>query len=356
MARSLYSTVLHNYTYEEIKDLCFTPGSTFGNAFDCQWKVWRDKAKADFGISEEFFDLVRSLSGPQRYLQISTYIELNIYSIARVDKDSLVEGVYEPEAGIQEAWGREEPEAMIWFAQHLGPEKVREVEKLISDRRIWKRDHPKVYFSDEDDLDYLSLVVESGNLDILDRIIHRYFILPEGFSIEKDIPRIPFWEMYDEDGNDRTLLNLPLQEIPTDDFVQTVIHSGDVRIVDFFRSIFGDDVFVENIAERHLSAYGSERHRKPEEAYTIDLRFLEKVITKNPFVNYGYSIETLLHSANYGTKEQSSNIEENMGNIPYLMALFSSLPYDKELVIDLVEDERFRKDYPLSVSLLERYI
>ncbi|SOB74341.1 hypothetical protein BQ9231_00458 [Cedratvirus lausannensis] len=36
MTDTLRSTILRNYTYEEIKELCFTEGSDFPLVFDCR--------------------------------------------------------------------------------------------------------------------------------------------------------------------------------------------------------------------------------------------------------------------------------------------------------------------------------
>ncbi|SOB74335.1 hypothetical protein BQ9231_00452 [Cedratvirus lausannensis] len=83
MSQTLYSTILKNYTYDELKKLCLDP--EFNLLFDCEWGIWRDKAQADFGISPQFFDLIGVLPGPERYLQIASYIKLSPSS----------EGVYE---------------------------------------------------------------------------------------------------------------------------------------------------------------------------------------------------------------------------------------------------------------------
>nr|WIL03108.1 hypothetical protein Cbor_188 [Cedratvirus borely] len=129
---TLYSTILRNYTYEQVRDLCFAPGSTFGSAFDCEWGVWRDKAVADFDISPQFFDLVRSLgasngirtlSGSQRYLQIASYVKLSPLSAVRVLPGGQIEGVYESIKGIRVAKERKDAQAMMFFAQRASQQR-----------------------------------------------------------------------------------------------------------------------------------------------------------------------------------------------------------------------------------------
>jgi hypothetical protein len=81
--------------------------------FDRDWGIWRDKAKADFNISEEFFDLV-SLDGLQRYLQVASYIKLSPISLARMHEGE-IEGVYEPCAGYIKADKRRDEKVLVYF-------------------------------------------------------------------------------------------------------------------------------------------------------------------------------------------------------------------------------------------------
>lgn len=74
--KSLRNLVLSTYPYEQLRDLCFEEESNFGEIFDCHWDLWRDKAVAEFNITPQFFDLVKTLSGPQRYLSIKSYFAI----------------------------------------------------------------------------------------------------------------------------------------------------------------------------------------------------------------------------------------------------------------------------------------
>ena len=240
MLRSLRQISLANYDYKQVKDLCSDP--SFYNVFDCQWGVWRDKAVADFGISEEFFDLVPILSGSQRYLQISAY--------ERLTEDSLAKSVDE---GVYEAVMRDDYDMVLFFYHNLNEIQKqyiltewesmfltwpivisptsRKANKLISFGLVEHDDEEEVddYFlvergseeafqrlindirrkdaSHQQRMDFLYSVLISGRLDFIDAIIHDYFVLPEGFSINKDITYIPFWEYQGE-----VLYDLPPQE------------------------------------------------------------------------------------------------------------------------------------------------
>nr|WIL04682.1 hypothetical protein Cduv_202 [Cedratvirus duvanny] len=356
---TLYSTILKNYTYEELKELCFAPDSTFGNIFDCDWGVWRDKAVADFGISPEFFDLIKTLSGPQRYLQISTYVKLTPLSLAVEYDDKTLEGVYEPLQGYEEAKGRRDKNMLVWFAQRITPE-----ENLILDRRIDLRQAKatiaswfgglltNLYYPPRNrkyDIHYLSLVISHGRVDILDKIIHKYFNLPKDFKIanlEKGGLEGPF-PFYD----------LPIQNTNQDDFEEIVdssLASGDVRIVDFVRSIFRDRN-IQSIVPPDLSSKSLYNHGKPEEAYKIALRFIDKN-TRTVYLDYMAELVLKI-----GHRESYMDIiHRKIGDIAFLQAL---LPYIKKYEIEEIFEQEEEEGniqelftfYPLSMSLLEQH-
>nr|WIL03369.1 hypothetical protein Cplu_167 [Cedratvirus plubellavi] len=370
---SLYSTVLRKYSYEEIRDLCFTEGSTFGNAFDCEWKIWRDKAIADFNISPQFFDLVRVLSGPQRYLQIASYIKLTPLCGVRVYKDTgVIEGVYEALAGFREAIFRRDPEMLFWFANRVKPEQEEELRKrpystwdkkkealdLIEEWAGEEKEDEPSYPPPEGvyDTAYLALVLQKGRLDILDKIIHRYFTLPEGFSIAKDIPYTPFWELEENPA----IYDLPLQDTSDEDFVsliEPILGSGDTRIADFFRSIFRDRDF-NTIRGGFFSGYGSLRyHHKPEEAYGMDLRFLNKESYAGGGLSYDYMIESLLYALSHDEHPEDNNwLDEYIGDIPYITTLLVSVPYKRETLEELVNIPGLDILYPLTIAILREYL
>ncbi|SHO33240.1 Hypothetical protein BQ3484_172 [Cedratvirus A11] len=352
MARSLYSTVLKTYDYIKLKDLCFAPGSTFGNAFDCEWKVWRDKAKADFGISEEFFDLVRTLSGPQRYLQISTYIKLSPLSGVRVYENGTIEGVYEAWKGYREARLRKDPEMVLWFAERIKPEQQTGPRKNILQKAqalvdTFSTKEEKVFYFDYDKLAWL---VKHGKIRELDQIIHDYFTLPKGFSIERDVPYVPFWKITDKYS---ALLDLPLQDYPEEEMenlVNAISSSGDVRIVDFFRSIFRDR--LDLLEENYFSAWRSLiLHGKPEETYGIEVRFFNP---EREYAEYEYMAENVLGLVIPNKVELKSYfLTSALGDITYLTAV---LPFFPKEVIEQALSGLDGVLYPLSKTLLESYI
>lgn len=351
MAKTLRDTILHNYTYEKIRDLCFTEGSNFGNVFDCDWGVWRDKAVVDFGVSPEFFDLVKTLSGPQRYLQIASYVKLTPLSGVRVYKDTgVIEGVYEAYAGYVESHKRKNIKMMSWFYNRLNSQQKKalglrntaEKQRIDLERLqwIWEKKARKKERIMKYGFGHLARVIETGNLKNLDSIIHNYFTLPQGFSIEKDMPKIPFWEPF-------VLQELPLQNTSTGNIhliMKSAVKSGDTRIVDFFRSIFRDrDIpdFIIRSSEKSLT-----KHGKPEEAYGIVLRFLKP---QTPWDKITYMVELALFLTQDRITDYTYFIDEHLGNITYLQAL---LPFVDSADIERVQTNNY---LPLSRSLIEEY-
>jgi hypothetical protein len=358
--KSLLSSALATYTYDDLKELCFAPESSFPNVFDCDWDVWRSKAIADFGISGEFFDLVgsfasngiRTLSGPQRYLQIVSYVKLTPLSLATQYDDGTVEGVYEAYKGYIEARERRDGPMMVWFAQRVTPE---EDVTLGSEESTFARAkeevagwyggllktlrYPPRYYN----MHYLGLVISHGRIDILDRIIHRYFTLPEGFSIARDIPKVPFWEYRG------AVYDLPLQPTPdeeVEEYMQDCMLTSDTRIVDFFRSIFRDRDLESIISRTTLSKKSLLIHGKPEEAFGIALRFINQ---DTPVYYLDYMAELVLQQTSQ-VEGYAELIYRNLGNITFIQAL---LPYvQAEEILQRLEEQEYVL-YPLSVQLLE---
>ena len=362
MSQTLYSTILKNYTYDELKKLCLD--IDFNLLFDCQWGIWRDKAVADFGISPQFFDLIRVLPGPQRYLQIASYIKLS----------PLSEGVYEAVTGFREAIYRKDKDMLLWFAQRIKPEQEEEsrkvmpayqdafseYEKLVSS---WTEE-PKLVYPPEDgvyDVDYLCSVVKKARVDILDQIIHRYFVLPEGFSIEKHVAKIPFWQIRDEEGRDLTIMhNLPLQNFNHEDFkklLEPVLMSGDVRIVDFFRSIFRNrDLKVISRGSYVGGSVYLFLHGRPEEAYGIDLRILDEESRRDRGL-FCSMIESILYALPYRKRkpEECDLFTSMLGDVTFLSTLVASVPQDKARINHLLQKQTFHILYPLSCKILQEY-
>lgn len=313
MAHSLYSTVLKNYSYEQVRDLCFDEESTFANVFDCEWGIWRDKAVADFNISHQFFDLVRTLSGSQRYLQIASYVRLTPLSGVRLYTNTgVIEGVYEAYAGYKEAKKRKDPTMMAWFFNRWGPARgISERERSSRKKRIERVKSP------------IHEIIKQGRVDLLDNLIHQKFILPEGFSIERGVPRIPFWEL-----SSWQPLQLPLQPHVRDyevrEFVQASMIGADVRIVDFFLSIFQDRDLDNSVRGRYQELEkGLRRHGKPEETYGISLRLTGKGYV-HPTSMVEYTIY-LFRRQQQDEHEYDYIVLLEMGNLPYLQAFLPFL-------------------------------
>ncbi|SPN79413.1 Hypothetical protein BRZCDTV_327 [Brazilian cedratvirus IHUMI] len=362
-AKTLYSTILAKYSYEELKELCLKPD--FRLLFDCDWGLWRDKAVTDFDISPQFFDLIRVLPAPQRYLQIASYVKLT----------PLSENVYEPLAGFREARFRKDKDMLLWFAQRITKEQEEQIKNIVPSYQTALIEHNNIISSWTEfepvhppkdgvyDVDYLCSVLERGRLNILDKIIHRYFTLPQGFSIEKHVPRIPFWQIRDEEGRDLTIMhNLPTQDFTRDNLeklLRPILMSGDVRIVDFFRSIFRNQDFNTIIKEYYMS--GSAYlflHGRPEEAYGIDLRILNKQSYRGHGLCYDNMIESLLYalSCEEEKPEEYDFFTMRLGEVVYLYTLLSSVPQDKARINRLLRNQSFHVLYPLSCKILQEYV
>nr|WIL03515.1 hypothetical protein Cplu_168 [Cedratvirus plubellavi] len=86
---------------------------------------------------------------------------------------------------------------LLWFAKRIKPEQEqelrrtfpREQSKLVS---RWEREQDMPLRRDDGSVNHLLYIIRRGNVRELDKIIHRYFTLPKGFSVERDIPKVPF--------------------------------------------------------------------------------------------------------------------------------------------------------------------
>ncbi|SPN79405.1 Hypothetical protein ZAZAV_306 [Cedratvirus Zaza IHUMI] len=398
MLRSLRQISLANYSYRQVKDFCSDP--SFYNVFDCQWGVWRDKAVADFGISPEFFDLVPTLSGSQRYLQISTYERLTEDSLAK----SVDEGVYEAVAGFKEAVMRDDYDMVLFFYHNLSEIQKqyiltewesmfltwpivisptsRKAKKLISFGLVEHGDEEEVddYFlvergseeafqrllddvrrkdaSHQQRMDFLYSVLISGRLDFIDAIIHDYFVLPEGFSINKDIPYVPFWEYRGE-----VLYDLPPQEhihhIEVTQIAESVLTGCNSRVVDFFRSMFRGFIEENKILVPVFLQRGMRiqtlypRSAKAEEVYSISKRF--------PRWGYDFMSEFLLKGGDLDVED----FKDSQGNFVYSLFIDVAFMNDGNLTLitsilpyfDKREVERHlyrigKRVYPLEYQLV----
>ncbi|SHO33165.1 Hypothetical protein BQ3484_97 [Cedratvirus A11] len=398
--KTLKGTVLSTLSYSQTQEFCFRNPTVF----DCDWGLWRDKAMADFGISEQFFDLVPQLPGSQRYLQIKSYHVLTPDMAVRVHSDGFIEGVYEAVTGYLKAKsqgmkaffaGRLKPEQELYLIEEgrldLIPQplsgkeandskvyvpvahKTNDREELEPNtnykpdyrgyiysylREVLRRGDGDEAFinlalnADYEDIEryfpqalregsthavLLEIVLSSGRTDWIDQVLQRYFTLPPGFSIEKDIDYIPFWV------EEFPLYNLPLYQgswIEAREILAAAVRGSNVKVIDFFRSIFRDK--LQNISDivRENNKKGLSLQKNPEACLGIHRRF-RQVPNIIPFM-----IEQALDLGDF-----LNLIRGEPGNIPNL---FVSLLYlDRE---DLQKLERtFRKNYPLSKRMLEEY-
>lgn len=383
MLRSLRQLSLSNYSYKQVKDLCSDP--SFYNVFDCDWAVWRDKAVSDFAISPEFFDLVPTLSGPQRYLQISTYERLSRDSLAK----SLDEGVYEAVAGFREAVMRDDYDMVLFFYDNLTDEQknyvlevwtsffeildrayptLKQAKKLINfglveppkqrdDYSLLEKGSEEAFqrlFLDEkrkdinypQRMDFLQSVLISGRLDFIDAIIHDYFVLPQGFSISKDIIYVPFWEYRGEN-----FYPLPPQDhidhMQAVEIMESAVTSCNSRVVDFFLSMFRNvherEIEVSQLLQRGMRIQPLYRGAaKAEEAYGISMRF-----PNLPF--YNFMSEFLLDEVTK-TKDSHYITRVALNNDGNITMLTSILPYLNKQ--EMERHSRYLQDiYPLEHEL-----
>nr|WIL03281.1 hypothetical protein Cbor_429 [Cedratvirus borely] len=335
---------MQNLSYTEVRDFCLNQTSTNP---DCSWKLWREKAVADFGISARFFDSIRTLPGAQRYLQIKTYYVLSPDSATRLYKDTgYVEGVYTSVAGYLEAQARRDREMGLFFYSRL-----REEEKsLLEPVEAWPEE--------EIPSERLYQVLEQGNVTELDQIIHDYFTLPSGFSIEKDILQVPFWE-------EPPLYNIPLLDEVED--MDSILHSAlvglNVKVVDFFRSLFRREP-----SNASYSIYqGLIRHGKAEEAYSIALRFPPALgdtgsglggPETGSGLGYNYMSEMLINPKLNSLQAETfiSALDENPGNITMLTCLLPYISKDKVREYYVSLDETWKAIYRLPDLILQDYL
>lgn len=359
--KTLKGSALSTFSYSQTQKLC----AENPTAFDCDWSLWRDKAMADFGISAEFFDLVPQLPGSQRYLQIKSYHVLTPDMAVRVYPDGFIEGVYESYRGVVKAVCSDNEAMKNFFTSRLKPVQIsflarehlltsrikplspEDVEALNSNKN-YKSDYNRKYIEEEfyegletgeQSEDFLNLVLESGRTDWIDQIIHRYFTLPPGFSIQKDIPYIPFW------AEEFPVYDLPPYKENWFDAQQMLSHAiegSNVKVVDFLRSIFRENLKRISRGLNNVNGQGFATQKKPEEAFGIYKRFKE-INNVTPFM-----LEQAL--------DMESNflplLEKEPGNLPILLV---SLPF-----LDRSDLEKFGQTlapkYPLSQKIISQYL
>lgn len=357
--KTLKGCILFALSYTETKDLCLQYPSLFGSPWYDSW-VWKEKALADFNISGEFFDLVSDLPPSQRYLQIKSYHVLTPDMAVRLHPDGFIEGVYEAMAGYRRAKREENKEMKIFFANRLKPEQIKilnregrvhKPDRTLDQSVIDKLNRPQSYKPPSQerhslsglkrgrkDRDFLYMILESGRIDWLDQILHRYFVLPPGFTIHKDIPHTPFW------AKEFPIYKLEAyqgEELDLDDLYSYMFQACDSRVVDFLRSILDG----KTIPREHNSLLGCFAIKNPEETFAIYKRLGDP---DDPYLNIPPSLEKVLDRGE-GYYQMAV---DNLGNIPLLLALLPFLT--REEVEWLVEN--YGTGYPLTEKILEAYL
>lgn len=366
--KTLKGCVLSTFSYEQTKQVCVNYPSFFSSPWYESW-VWREKAMADFDITGEFFDLVRSkasdgvpdLVPSQRYLQIKSYHVLTPDLAVRVHEDGFIEGVYEAHAGYRLAKELEDKEMKAFFAKRLKPVQIKILNREgrvhmpsrgLDQASIDRLNAPRSYKPRPDakmekaflsglkkgraDEEFFHMVLQSGKKDWLDQILHRYFVLPQGFSIQGNVPYVPFW------SEEFPLLDLPLYEDETldvDYLYSYMFGATDTRVIDFLLSVLRERKFSGAVVGWVRTC----KERNPEETFGIYKRLgrstgkfrssvvVEKILDKGE----GYS----------------QTIVDNLGNIPLLLTL---LPFVDEKEVERIYE--VYKGYPLTEKILAAYL
>ncbi|SHO33164.1 Hypothetical protein BQ3484_96 [Cedratvirus A11] len=359
--KTLKGTVLSILSYSQTQKLC----AEHPTVFDCDWGLWRDKAMADFEVSKEFFDLVPQLPGSQRYLQIKSYVTFTPDMTVRVYEDGFIEGVYEAYIGYLKAVGTRNKAMEAFFANRLKPNQVSDLNKqgiltlpiqpplalqyieALNSSKDYKSDYikytEKAFYkglaNGDKSKTFLNLVLTSGRTDWIDQIIHRYFVLPEGFSIESYIEYVPFW------AKEFPIYDLPLytgEWYDAQELLSSAIKGANVRVVDFFRSIFRNRMEELSYVVGESNKHGLDVQKKPEETFGIYKRF-KHVAKIAPFM-----LEQTLDME----LDFLYLIKREPGNIPNLLV---SLPFlDRDDLDDVLKT--LASNYPLSTRIIQEYL
>lgn len=323
---------MEKLSYTQIRDLCFDDSATRSADYterECEWKVWRKKAEIDFGVTGRFFDLVKTLPGAQRYLQVKTYYQLSPDSATRVYTNTgYVEGVYTARAGYLEAQARNNPQMTSFFYSRLKEDEKNSLPPPLPS---------------PPEKQGLYKILASGRVEELDAILHDYFTLPSGYSVARDVLEVPFWE-------EPPLYNIPLLEQVEDkeEIMQAVLVGLNPQVVDFFRSLF------RGYTPAHASSSiyeGLLKHGRAEQAYALALRFPQDR-------GYDYMVEMLINPKLNSLQAETflSALDTNLGNVALLTALLPYIRRDKLQTYYEALDEEFPLLHPLPYLILESYL
>ncbi|SOB74406.1 hypothetical protein BQ9231_00523 [Cedratvirus lausannensis] len=357
--KSLKGTVLSTFSYTQTQKLC----AEHPTAVDCDWDLWREKAMADFAISGEFFDLVPQLPGSQRYLQIKSYHVLTPDMAVKVYPDGFIEGVYEAYAGYLKALVKNDTSMRYFFSSRLKDKQVAELvnqEMLslplqpLSQEFINTLNSKKDYSSDyshfvqgalekalrgEGDRSTFLFILSSGRTDWIDLILHEYFVLPEGFSIEENIDYVPFW------AEEFPIYELPLypgEWYDAQNILSAAIRGANVKVIDFLRSVFRDKLDMISPIMWESAKQALDIQKKPEEVFGIYRRF-RNVPQVRPFM-----VEQALDLK----KGFFYLVEKKLGNVPDLLVSLPFLTGDEFALLRA----RLAANYPLSDRIIHEYL
>lgn len=311
---SLKDTILNWYTFENLYKLCFKEKS-INTIFDCRWDIWRERAYVKYDVPHAFFDMPlffypRKISGVERYIEIATYYKLEDFSLIH-RRDNVILGVYEPVALVLQALERNNTNIVDKYIHLLTPrdtqylsnifpqnnlaykalcEKITSRKSCMFDEGIYLEEVAKGNFSFIEYLNNLDLYyliernnnlafeeamnrnieeefffiacLKSGNVRYVDTILRQYIQISDNFSIEKNIPFLPF---------DPNRTNFPLYPLKYTKpgviarYLNYALFGCNTQIVDFFRSYYKVDK-PDNISSLYA---GYILHRKPVETFSV---------------------------------------------------------------------------------------
>lgn len=125
---SLQGDIIARIPFDKLKKLCFEPKTreeeSIVHIFDCQWDLWRERARVKFGIPYNYFDIPRyvyprNVAGINRYIEVATQVKPSEISGIEVYENGFIKGVYEKVALVLEAIKRDDPKIITEFAKDL---------------------------------------------------------------------------------------------------------------------------------------------------------------------------------------------------------------------------------------------
>ena len=333
--------VLAALPYDELKKYCLTN--------ECSWNIWREKARQELSIPYEFFDnsnnFPKPLTGIERYLTLRSYFKLSPLSTVRVYNNGTIEGVYESLAGTLEALKRDSLEGLGVFLPRLKPSGKRYLTGLLHGKeltltektaldmfgvdtsdvnvksprllqRIIRGDSDAFLdaFSEKQTPSFYRAVISSGNIEMINTIIH--LILPGLESLEQ----------------------VPKKEYkPNFGYLNAALFSCNPMVLKFFMDVYNDSprdlLFLANGYNIHRNVLGSYECLR---MLDLDKIINTEVIWETGNLDLIYAIASM--------KDLDDIFRSNLGNIPLIL----TLPLLKTLRVPF----NLRDLYPLTTKIL----